>query len=365
MNISVIGAGPGGLTLARVLQRHGVAVTVYDRDPGPEARDQGGSLDMQRGTGQTALEAAGLLDAFLAAARPEGQGMRLADRTGEILFDHAARPDEMFNPEIDRGALRGLLLDSLEPGTVHWGHTLERAEPGRLTFREGTVRETDLIVGADGAWSRVRPLLSPVEPVYSGISFVEFRFSGADHPELDALVGGGSLSARGDRQALVCQRNGAGVVRVYAAFAAEPGAVLGRAEVRRRFAGWGAPLRAVIEAGEGFVDRPMYALPVPHTWTHRPGVTLIGDAAHLMSPFSGLGANTAMLDGADLARFLVEDPATAVRRYEELMFPRAAENARGAAAGLASVVREDALEHALTMFRRMSEAVDARLAEGA
>lgn len=75
------------------------------------------------------------------------------------------------------------------------------------------------------------------------------------------------------------------------------------------------------------------------TWLHHPGVTLLGDAAHLMSPFGGQGANLAMLDAADLARAVLDalaagDPASATTRYEEVMWPRAA---HGSAVGLATV----------------------------
>jgi 2-polyprenyl-6-methoxyphenol hydroxylase-like FAD-dependent oxidoreductase len=123
--IAVIGAGPGGLTLARVLQQHGIAVTVHERDAGPDARDQGGTLDMQCHTGQVALDAAGLLDEFFARSRPEGQDGRMLDRDGTILADMVAAPDEREKPEIDRGVLRRMLLDSLEPGTIEWGRTLD------------------------------------------------------------------------------------------------------------------------------------------------------------------------------------------------------------------------------------------------
>src|SRR4051812_36717166 len=96
--IAVAGGGPGGLTLARVLQRQGFPVTVYDRDESATARPQGGSLDMHADTGQVALAAAGLLDDFLATARHEGQDQRLVGKDGVVLFEHEAGPDEQFNP---------------------------------------------------------------------------------------------------------------------------------------------------------------------------------------------------------------------------------------------------------------------------
>ncbi|NUR87108.1 MAG: FAD-dependent oxidoreductase, partial [Nonomuraea sp.] len=115
--IAVVGAGPGGLTCARILQRHGIAVTVYDRDDGPDSRDQGGTLDLHADNGQLALRAAGLLEEFLALARPEGQEMRLLDPAGALTSHLGPEPGELFKPEIDRGQLRALLLDSLQPGT--------------------------------------------------------------------------------------------------------------------------------------------------------------------------------------------------------------------------------------------------------
>ncbi|MEV0126706.1 NAD(P)/FAD-dependent oxidoreductase [Streptomyces sp. NPDC050703] len=368
--IAVVGAGPGGLVCARVLQRHGVAATIYDLDASPLARDQGGSLDMHPGTGQLALREAGLLADFLALARPEGQQMRLVGRDGRILVDTAppeAGPAD-GNPEIDRGQLRDLLLRSLAPGTVQWGRRLTRAEPlgggvHRLHFADATTVDADLVVGADGAWSTVRRLVSDARPGYTGVTFVETGLDDADtrHPALAALTGDGTMMALDDNLGFVAQRNSGGHIRVYVGMRtaedwhqragidlADESAV--RDALLARFSGWSPDLLGYITAtNTGYTNRPLYALPVPHTWPRTPGVTLIGDAAHLMSPFSGMGANLAMLDGADLARALIDHPTVdqAVTSYEKTVLPRSAEAAEGAAEGIAGAFAPDSAAQAL------------------
>ncbi|AJT68743.1 hypothetical protein T261_7141 [Streptomyces lydicus] len=370
--IAIIGGGPGGLTCARVLQRHGIPVTVFDRDAYAEDRPQGGTLDMQEGTGQAALRAAGLEEEFAAVARPEGQEMRLLDHTGTLLFERRPAPGEQRSPEIDRGELRRLLLDSLAPGTVRWGRYLRTLHPlgdgsHKAEFDGGAAETFDLVVGADGAWSRVRPLLSEHAPHYSGVTFVETGLDDADtrHPAVAQLVGDGSMMAAHDNKALIAQRNSRGRIRVYAAFrgsqdwALEHGVNLTdpetvRAALLKRFTGWDDRLLALLrDADGGFVNRPLYALPVPHTWTHTPGLTLLGDAAHLMTPFSGMGANLAMLDACELAQSLVRHAELdeAVRAYEAAMLPRAARAAEGAARGLDNAIAPDAPQGSLRHLR--------------
>ncbi|MBZ4322336.1 FAD-dependent oxidoreductase [Streptomyces huiliensis] len=365
--IAVVGGGPAGLTFARVLHHHGHPVTVLERDPAPGARPPGGTLDLQEGLGQLALEKAGLLAEFRALSRPEGQAMRILDTDGTVLRDWRPGPDDRANPEIDRGHLRDLLLGPLD---VRWGRNVTRVAPGPrdgavVHFADGRRETFDLVIGADGAWSRTRPAVSPVTPHYTGVTSVETSLDDVDirHPDLARLIGDGSVAVYGANRSLVAQRNSGGHVKVYAKFRApldwhgspdpaDDEAL--RSSLLTLFDGWAAPVLDLLRRGTAFVHRPFHTLPVSHTWTHVPGVTLLGDAAHLMPPL-GAGANLAMLEGAELAESLATgsgDPDEAVRAFEERMWARAGKWAQITTAGLERLVSPDPAE-ALALFDRV------------
>lgn len=368
--IGIVGGGPAGLTLARILHVHGIQSLVFEREGHFGERPQGGTLDMHPDTGQFALRCAHLEPAFQRVARYEDQGVLIADKHGRILFeDHGNEGDR---PEVDRAQLRQILLDSLPPGVVRWGHapkSVEAQSDGtfELIFANGSAPERfDLLVGADGAWSQVRPLVSSVQPEYEGILFVEFHLADVDtqHLEIAEMVGHGKMFAFGDCKGILAQRNSNGHVYACAAFRApqtwlsnfgsELSPAAAKAKLISVFEDWSQNLlRFIYESDDQMIARPLSFLPVGHSWENHPGVTLLGDAAHVMSPFSGEGANLAMRDAADLALGLADcaDWKAAVARFERVMFNRASVAAAAALTAMRDVFSEAGLEHALEQMR--------------
>ncbi|MFJ8043377.1 FAD-dependent oxidoreductase [Kitasatospora sp. NPDC096147] len=342
-HVTIIGAGLGGLTLARVLHVHGIPSTVYEAESSPTERAQGGLLDIHDYNGLLAVEAARLTAEFERIVLPGRQALRVLASDGSVLLD---RPDDGTGgrPEVPRGELRRILLESLPAGTVRWGRKVAGVRPvggGRheVAFADGTAVTTSLLVGADGAWSRVRPLLSDAVPEYSGVSSVETYLYGADtrHPAAAAAVGGGSMIVQGRDTELFAHREEGGTLHAYALltrgqdwFAAvdftDPAAA--RARIAAEYRGWAPALTALLTDGDTApVLRAHFGLPGDHRWARVPGVTLLGDAAHLQPP-NGEGANLAMLDGADLGRALAAHPGrveAALAAHERTMFARSAE----------------------------------------
>ncbi|MCI3270153.1 FAD-dependent oxidoreductase [Streptomyces cylindrosporus] len=341
--VTIIGAGLGGLTLARVLHVHGIPVTVHEAEASPAARTQGGMLDIHDYNGQLAVEAAGLMDEFRAIVLEGRQAMRVLDTDGTVLFEEAD-DGSGGRPEVMRGALRDILLDSLPAGTVRWGHKVTGTRSlgdGRheVTFADGTSLDTGLLVGADGAWSRVRPLLTDAVPEYTGTSCVDIYLYEADtrHPAAAKAVGGGSLMAPSPGQEIFAHRESGDTLHAYVMLSRPQewfadidftDADAAGARIAAEFEGWAPELTALITDGDTTpVLRPYHALPHGLRWERVPGVTLLGDAAHLQAP-NGEGANLAMLDGAELGKALAarpDDVEAALAEYEEGMFRRSAE----------------------------------------
>jgi 2-polyprenyl-6-methoxyphenol hydroxylase-like FAD-dependent oxidoreductase len=348
--IAIVGGGPGGLTLARLLQKDGARVTVYERDVNKDVRVQGATLDLHEDSGLAALRQAGLMAAFEANYRPGADRVRIMDKHAAIVLDeHVNAKNEFSRPEIDRGPLRKILLDALQADTVCWDSYLiglvKAGDRWKLEFQNGGVAFADLVIAADGANSRIRPLVTPLGPLYSGVTGVEGTVYGSETaaPRIHALLKGGKIFAFGDEKSLIVSAKGDGSLQFYTSCKTaecwwrESGIdFTDEAQVLAwfvaEFSGWDPVWLELFEQAEPpFVPRPAYCMPLNQHWEPLPDLTLLGDAAHLMPPYAGEGVNMAMLDALELSICLTAqgfaDTKTAIAAYEKQMRARASEAA--------------------------------------
>lgn len=379
-NVAIVGGGPGGLTLARLLQQKNITVKVYERDLNENARVQGSPLDLHQDSGLAALREAGLMDEFKKNFLPGADREKIMNEKAEIFFtDHDLKQEEdfdneYFRPEIDRGALRMILLQSLQPETVVWNSHFLSMEPQHegwlLHFKDRPSVYADLVIGADGANSRIRPYVTDIKPFYTGIVMLEGNIPDASQsaPHINALLNGGKIMAFGNNQNLLMGQKGNGEIGFYASFRASEdwkynnGIVnYNNEEVLRWFKNaygdwsniWDELFTAALAP---FIPRPIYCMPLNQYWEPQCNVTILGDAAHVMPPFAGEGVNMAMLDALELSRNLLsekyKDTLHAVSVYEESMRSRASLIAHESLENGEIMHSENALHSMVRMFQR-------------
>lgn len=339
--------------LARLLQQQqSVTCTIFESERSIDYRSQGGTLDLRRRTGLQAMKDAGLWDEFQKHARYDGESLIICDKNQKTWLKRAGRDDDAKNtstsleaPEIDRAVLREMLVKSLPEGCINWGYKLKTIEDDlSLVFENGEIRSGyDLIVGAEGAWSKTRVFLSSSEtPRYAGLSGYSMTIPDPERrtPELYKLVNRGTVFAFSDKKGLSCQQMGDGTLHAsfYGHFPEDFAQTCGfdvlnaeamKQHLRKETADWSPELKAIFEnAGDSVAWRKMYMLPVDFEWEHRDGITLLGDAAHLMTPFAGIGVNNAFNDALILCRQIAkyiesgtsDSLGTYVKDYETEMF---------------------------------------------
>jgi 2-polyprenyl-6-methoxyphenol hydroxylase-like FAD-dependent oxidoreductase len=372
--IAIVGAGPAGLTLARLLQLKGTNVKVYERDFDKYARVQGSPLDMHEGSGLDALRQAGLLNEFYASVHIGADKKIIVDERAEIRFsDHESDTTAIYSrPEMDRGTLRKILLDSLRPETVVWDrHFLSMGKHGggwMLHFRNGASAYADLVIATDGANSKIRPYVTDIKALYSGITMVELKIKDAANtiPVIHELLNGGKVMAFGDGKCILGGQKGTGDLGFYLSLKIAEAWGTGNhldyadnthllAWFKREYTGWADMWdEIIINAANPIIPRPIYYMPLNQTWKAQPNVTLLGDAAHVMPPFAGEGANMAMLDALELSECLTSDKFSdlqeAIAAYETEMRRRAAIATRQSLENGERMHSPDALENMLSIL---------------
>ena len=383
--------------LASLLQHNGMHCTIFELDKDRFARDQGGIIDLHPESGQLALREAGLFEKFEKHLLPGAEAMKLIKSDGTVRWDEnnmegvEASPARN-RPEIDRTTLRNILLDSINPASIQWGRKLVRVETNgtstdkyTLHFTDGREEGFDLVVGADGAWSKVRFLLTDQLPIYSGITLLDMKAEEVSTKKqwFQSFTGSGSCFMFDEGRALICQRNGNDSIRVYAAVRQpetwlndcgidweQPG-VARKDFTEQYFGDCHEDLKRVIavEASDSLIARPLFMLPVGFEWAPHVGVTLLGDAAHLMTPFAGVGVNVALADALSLARALVKRKealddnlkrslAEALQEYEGSMFERAKENMNKTWVGLQHHFSADGIEDRVRRLQARAKQIE-------
>lgn len=370
-HIAIVGGGPGGLMLGLLLQRQGFSFTIYERGYQNMHSDRGGSLDIHDDSGQLPLKEAGIFENFRKHARYEGEDTRIVNKDGEILYDEDAE-GEGNRPEIDRGKLCDIIMEQIHPENIKYGFKFEKLiqrDNGEveLVFENGTTVMTNLVIGADGAFSQIRSYLTNAKPEYTGISMIEMNSDENEHPDLLKFNKNGKLIGLGGDQAILGQRNGDGRIMAYISFKTKYEKLdeyrnLSLDTLKERllaeYSDWDSELKNYIAYSYDDIKfRRIYKLPIGLTWATQPNITIIGDAAHLMSPFAGEGVNMALYDAYLLAESFknFNNLTEVLKVYEQQMFETTKVHAKESQDNLEIFFSENGAEKMAQFFLDVEE----------
>ncbi|KAL6885810.1 putative monooxygenase [Trichoderma evansii] len=348
MPIAIIGAGPAGLALARLLELASIDYIVFERDDSAAFYNEcssSGTLDIHKDLGQVALKEAGLLEEFQSIARydvpikiTDAQGIIQADIPGDGNTD---------KPEIDRKDLRNLLLGSIPASRIRWGcpvQHVQKENDGYISIHTNGRVESGfrLVIGADGAWSKVRKQVILIEPQYTGTHFFTtfIRPGNPTYSSAASMVGKGNYLAMSKGRQIFLHYLGdesyhlsvgvklPGSQNMKRSTVLHDPSMLWDSLLQNEFAGWAQELTEFIKSSTlNFRSWPLYSTPETSLpWKYTSGLTLLGDAAHLTVP-TGDGVNNALYDSAELAKQIIKHGVdkleAAVVDYEKAMLPRA------------------------------------------
>ncbi|KAL7941473.1 salicylate hydroxylase [Trichoderma barbatum] len=360
-SIAIVGGGPSGLCLGVLLHKHGIPFTIYELRDKPDdstLMTPSGMLDLHEESGLAAIRACGLWQEFQKHILDCSEELIVMDKHARVTHRDDGGPEPQNRPEIARNTLTHLLLSSIPAESIKWECKLLstcRTSTGRISLDFGArgIVEHDFVVGADGAWSRIRNLVTSVQPYYGGIQYLTLDILSAStrYAVLSTLVGSGSCFILGGKRGVITHRGVQDSIRLYVGVSTEDetpfcasgsleadGLIMALTESPHLFGNWSKQVKDLIASAVGETlaapnatpmsdPKPLYMLPIGHKWEAQPGVAIIGDAAHLMMPWAGEGVNLALWDSLDLANTITQswDKAENGAGFQRIMTPLVSE----------------------------------------